>query len=136
MKIRKLLTLFACSLLLSSGLVIAEEHEGVDGDDGEPEKTLADMVMELLPPTADNPGAITNDLALPDVVALDSPARDKAGMINGLSTAKDARDRGAEFGQEMAENAAANRENFSRGNRPDHAGPPETPPTPETPGRP
>ena len=112
-----------------------------------------DVTIRLLPENAVDPGELTRQIELPPA-AQGTPPADPAngpppgaenGQGRGLDVAEEARARGREFGQEIAEQAKENRENAGRPDSagpPDGAGPPADPPGPPAtppatpPGRP
>jgi hypothetical protein len=95
-----------------------------------------EITMELLPAQAVGPEEITRRIELPPAANQgntgDQPPAELPGLENGngqgLETATEARERGREFGQDVAEQARENRENAGRGDDP--PGPPEDPPGP------
>jgi hypothetical protein len=97
-----------------------------------------EITMTLLPDKAADAAEITKHIELPSApgpTAADGKRPDDVpgaehGEGQGLDTANEARDRGREFGQEVAEQARENRENAGRG--PDSPGPPVD--LPVTPG--
>ncbi len=93
-----------------------------------------DLTMKLLPEGATSAEPITRQIELPatppssagndkDQGAKSSPIE---GAGTGRDTAAEARERGREFGQDVAEQARENRENAGRGRG--STGPPATPP--------
>lgn len=79
----------------------------------------ADEILEptiaLLPEDADLPDAVTNAIELPEVASAEAIER----STKGLETANLAREDGRAFGEAAAAAAQENRENVSRGSRPD-----------------
>jgi len=113
------LTIAAAVLLLLTGRATGQESA-----DAEVEIDDLEVTMTLLPADGARPEAITRTITLP-------PAAERTGAddaadrgAEGREIAEEARDRGREFGQEMAEQARENREDAGRG------GPPEDPPGP------
>jgi hypothetical protein len=102
--------------------------------------------MTLLPENAVDASAITRRIELPPAAAAAERPADLPGLDNGrgqgLETAAAARERGREFGQDVAEQARENRDNAGRGDDP--PGPPTDLPGPrddvggplDIPGRP
>ncbi len=91
-----------------------------------------EVTMALLPENAADDDTVTRRIELPPAnreAASDKPPVEIPGAENGdgkgLDTAAEARERGREFGQDVAEQARENRENAGHGN-----GPPESPPGP------
>ncbi len=91
-----------------------------------------EVTMALLPENAADAADVTRRIELPPAnrsAAGDKPPAEIPGAENGdgkgLETAAEARERGREFGQDVAEQARENRENASHGD-----GPPEVPPGP------
>lgn len=110
---------------------------GVGAQDAANDAAL-EVTIRLLPENAaGRPDEITRRIELPPAVRPDSPANsapDRRGA--GQDTAAEARERGREFGQEIAEQARQNRENAGRPDRtgpPDNAGPPDDVPGPQGP---
>ena len=129
MRLYKLITLFAC-LLLMSGATFAQENG--DGGDGGEEDDL-DITMTLLPANAATPEAMTKSIQLPAAAVAQTQEHSAAGRskerrTQALEKAAEARERGRDFGQDMATQARDARENRSRGGRPDNPGPPNNPP--------
>ncbi len=95
-----------------------------------------ELTMTLLPEEAQDSGAITRRIELPPPPAGERPAEppgaDQGQGQQGLDTATEARERGREFGQSVAEQARENRENAGRGDGPPDKspGPPADLPTP------
>ena len=132
---RKFVWAWTIALFLGTGSVWAQDN----ANDEEAEITIRLMGAA----EASLPDAVTADIALPDSLPEDVAAVDKARFgidtanenrqrrEDGLATADEARERGAE----MAEEARENRENRGRSEdlpgRPDVPDPPEipTPPT-------
>ena len=131
---RKFLLLGATALLMSFGSAWTQETEGGE----EVESTIRLMGAA----EAELPDAVTKEISLPESVTEDSAAVENAarGLENanenrmrreeGLSTADQARERGAE----MAKEAMENREN--RGRSEDHPEPPDDPEPANPPGPP
>ena len=106
-----------------------------------------EITMTLLPEKAKDATEITRKIELPAVAQGKRPAElpgAEHGKGQGLDTAAEARERGREFGQAVAEQARDNRENAGR--RDDHpsgppadlpvtphGGPPDTVPAPSKP---
>lgn len=123
------------ALLLCMGNAWAQDDESAD----EAETTIRLMTDA----EAELPGDVTADIALPDSVPEDAAAVENARFGidtanenrqrrgDGLATAEEARERGAE----MAEEARENRENRGRSEeRPDRPDPPDRPDVPTPPG--
>jgi hypothetical protein len=95
-----------------------------------------ELTMALLPEDAVDAEVITRRIELPpaapDAAANSQRPAEPPGQANGqgpgLDTAAEARERGREFGQNVAAQARENRENAGRGDDP--PGPPENPPGP------
>lgn len=121
----------AATALTLSGATLAQNEPRSDTIAAELEVT-----MVLMPQGAARPDAITRIIALPPAAVLHDRA--EAGeeldaddqRQTGLDTAAEARERGREFGQSMAEQARENREDAGRGNAPvdPPGGPPVDPP--------
>jgi hypothetical protein len=118
-------------LLLSAGVVLAEEDDASAADPAEATiRLMGEVEAEL-------PEAITNEIMLPPAATENSAAVEKAAhglqnaqenrdrRENGLSRADEAREHGAE----MAEEARQNREN--RGRFEDRPTPPDRPGPPD-----
>ncbi len=146
----KFLSVLSLAFLLSAGSAYAQATDENGGDEGE-------LTITLIPdPEADLPEAVTKQISLPLPNASDADNENSAdgraiadGRLvrrqDSLDTATDARNRGSEFGADMAADAQLNRENFSRGDAldlpglvPDIPVVPDIPnaPTPPTPPRP
>ena len=111
-----------------------------------------EVTIRLLPENAVGPGELTRQIELPPAAQANSAAAPPADPANGpppgaengqgrgLDVAEEARARGREFGQEIAEQAKETREDAGRPDSagpPDGAGPPADPgPPPTPPGRP
>jgi hypothetical protein len=108
-----------------------------------------EVTIRLLPENAVGPEEISRRIELPAAAAFPTPPEQPAdgpppGAENGggagLDIAAEARERGREFGQEVAEQARENRENAGRPDEPgppiDVPGPPDTPGPPDVPGPP
>jgi hypothetical protein len=100
-----------------------------------PSESSLDVTIRLLPENAVGPEEITRRIELPPAAeAARPPQAAEAGPPSGVDgpgrgqeVSSEARERGREFGQEVAEQARGNRENAGR---PDNAGPPEGVPGP------
>jgi hypothetical protein len=125
------------ALALLAGLSVAAQEKA-------PERPPArlEITMTLLPENAKDPGTVTRKIELPAAGQNKGDGKRPAetpgaehGNGQGLDTAAEARERGRDFGQAVAEQARDNRENAGR--RDDHpSGPPaDRPSPPETPGR-
>ena len=100
--------------------------------DGEPVQEELELTMTLMPADAELPEAVTRTIELPPAAAArgveaSEPGRSRAdgargNRQEGQDAAAEARERGREFGEAMAEQARENREDAGRGD------PPETPP--------
>jgi hypothetical protein len=107
MKLSKSLAVAALTCALS-GFAFAQDDE---------------LTMTLLPEGAELPDAVTKVIELPkndegEYIASEEGVTNSA---EGLAIANAAREDGRAFGEEMAASARENRENFSRGGRPDLA---------------
>lgn len=120
----------ACAALVAALAFAGHSQEANDAS--------LEVTIRLLPENAVGPDEITRRIELPPVAAATPPA-DAAngpppgadnGRGPGLDIATEARERGREFGQEVAEQARENRENAGR---PDDAGPPLDLPSPPDP---
>jgi hypothetical protein len=108
-----------------------------DAHDTGPDADSLDVTMTLLPEGAKQPDAVTRTITLPSAASsqaasasasgLDKANANRARRENGLKTAEEARAEGRDFGQEMRQQAAEQRENAERGKRPSDAGPPGQP---------
>lgn len=141
MKANQRALVVAGMLLVGSASAIAQEA----GAPGNAADTL-DLTMTLMPEGATRPDAVTRIIELPAEAAeaaqenaargLSTANEARANRASGLDVAAEAREQGAEFGQQIREQAQENRENAERG-RPDSAGPPDTPGVPaDRPGPP
>jgi len=100
-----------------------------------PSEPSLDVTIRLLPENAVGPEDITRRIELPPAAQNARPPQaanpgPPAGVENpgrGDEVAGEARERGREFGQEVAEQARGNRENAGR---PDNPGPPDGVPGP------
>ena len=141
MKAAEFLSALSLAFLLSAGSAYAQDPGEDPGDEGE-------LTIRLIPdPAAGLPEAVTKPIALPlpDEQSGEGMTRSADGLIRanarltrdgrvaGLAIATDARNRGSEFGADMALEAQSNRENFSRGNASDL---PARPDLPNLPGGP
>jgi len=102
-----------------------------------------ELTMELLPENAIDAQVITRRIELPPAAEPGSgqrpaelPGPPNAENGQGRETAAEARERGRDFGQDVAEQARENRDNAGRGDDP--PGPPEDLPGPpaDVPGAP
>ena len=102
-----------------------------------------EITMALLPENAVGPEVIISRIELPPAAeqgADGQPPEELPGLTNGqgkgLESATEARERGRELGQDVAEQARENRDNAGRGDDP--PGPPEDLPGPpaDVPGAP
>lgn len=106
-----------------------------DAHDTGPDTDNLDVTMTLLPEGAKQPDAVTRTITLPSAASsqaasasgLDKANANRDRRENGLKTAEEARAEGRDFGQEMRQQAAEQRENAERGKKPSDAGPPEQP---------
>lgn len=140
---------------LALGYALAASAQPPKGTDN------LDVTMTLLPESAQSPEPITRHIELPPAEnpsaekgsSGEQPQKDQSppleGPGQGADTAAEARERGREFGQDVAEQAQQNRENAGRSGAPD-AQPPDVPPvvppnppnppgppnTPQGPGKP
>lgn len=94
-----------------------------------------EITMALLPENAVGPEAIISRIELPPAAEQGADGQrpeELPGLTNGqgegLETAAEARDRGRELGQDVAEQARENRDNAGRGDDP--PGPPADVPAP------
>jgi hypothetical protein len=136
---RSVLSAFAVLVLCGWHVAHAQPAAG-GGDD-----TL-DLTMTLLPENATGPEPITRRIELPSAAAgagqPNAPAVPPGEAVppaaagEGSSTAEQARERGREFGQDVAEQAREIRENAGRGNAPESPGPPDLPEPPGPPNDP
>lgn len=137
MKSATFLGTLSLAFLLGAGLAHAQGTDEDPGDEGE-------LTITLIPdPEADLPEAVTKTIELPEAASDEGRMRSTDGRAiaddrlelrqAGLDTAAEAREFGREFGENMAEAAKENRENFSRGNAPDL---PELPDLPDLPDGP
>ena len=130
-----------CGCLLGSGAVAQE----ASGDEAVPEEL--ELTMKLMPVDADLPDAVTRTIELPPATSARAVEASERGLStvnaakqnrqDGLDTAAEARERGREFGEAMAEQARQNRGDAGRGNAPPAppAGPPDHVPAPPDPPR-
>jgi hypothetical protein len=120
----KLLARVVCIVVALAGAVAAHAQP--------PSETSLDVTIRLLPENAVGPEEITRRIELPPAAeAARPPQAAEAGPPNGVEgpgrgeeVSSEARERGREFGQDVAEQA---RENAGR---PDNAGPPDGVPGP------
>ena len=136
-----------------TGLALATTFAwGANAQENEHARERLEVTMTLLPEHAENAAQV-----IQRIIDLPPPPAEQAGgngqkpdelpgadhgQGEGLETAAEARERGREFGQDVAADARENRENAGRGDDP--PGPPETPPgppdnlptPPSNPGRP
>jgi hypothetical protein len=132
MVLKRSMVLAAATWLLAGAVANAQDADGSNGSDDS-----LDVTMTLLPEGASLPDAVTRTIPLPDTATsshaqpgLDTANENRLRRDDGLETAQDARDRGRQFGQDVRDQAAEQRENAERGQRPDGAGPPDgLPPT-------
>jgi hypothetical protein len=113
-----------------------------DSDKGEDDGL--DVTMTLMPESAEESAAITNEIDLPknDLEEYIPSAQAVENSPVGLDTANAARDDGRAFGEDAKNLAEDNRERFGRGGRtpdldsliPEEA--PDTPSVPEPPSQP
>ena len=140
MKAAKFLGALSLAFLLSAGLADAQGTDEDPGDEGE-------LTITLIPdPEADLPEAVTKTIELPEFASDEGRTNSADGLEianearnrrqAGLDTAADARERGAEFGADMAEAAQENRENAGRGSAPDRPDLPDLPDLPDGPNPP
>lgn len=130
------------ALALLAALPVAAQQQAP-----QPPPPRLEITMTLLPENAKDPSSVTRKIELPAAGQAKTDGKRPAdipgaehGKGQGLDTAAEARERGRDFGQAVAEQARDNRENAGR--RDDHpSGPPPDRPTPpnatppETPGR-
>jgi hypothetical protein len=126
--------------LTYTGLALAAACAwGTNAQENERARERLEITMTLLPEQAENAAQV-----IQRIVELPPPPAEQAdgnngrkpeelpglehGSGEGLETAAEARERGREFGQDVAADARENRENAGRGGDP--PGPPETPPGP------
>lgn len=123
---RKFALIGTVVLLMSGSGAWAQDHETT--------------IRLMGPADAELPGVVTNEISLPDALAVDSAAVENAARglgtandnrmmrrNNGLSTAEEARDRAAEMVDGVAESRENNGRSGDRPERPDRpepAGPP------------
>lgn len=123
-------TFFACG-------TAAAQVESVD----ESIEEELELTMTLMPEGADRPDVITKSIELPPAASSRGAEASEKGRETangarqnrqaGFDTASEARERGREFGEAMAEQARENREDAGRGNAPDEPpGPPDDIPGP------
>ena len=100
-----------------------------------------EITMALLPENAVGPEAIISRIELPPAAGAEGQRPEELpglqnGQGKGLETATEARERGRELGQDVAEQARENRDNAGRGDDP--PGPPDDLPGPpaDVPGAP
>lgn len=139
------------AVLLIAGCVlgpgaVAQEPTGDAVPDEEPVSEELELTMKLMPAGAELPDAVTKTIQLPPAASAQAAEASARGLStaneakqnrpDGLDTAADARERGREFGDAMAEQARENREDAGRGNPPTPpSGPPDDlPGPPEPPG--
>jgi hypothetical protein len=103
MNISKSLTVTIAAAALGSGVAVAQDD--------------SDVTITLLPQDAELPDAVTALIELPkDADGNYIPSEEGVThSADGLATANDARENGREFGQETAEQAQQNREDFVHG---------------------
>ena len=131
--------------LVVVSLVLIATHAGAQESSDAPDDTL-DLTMVLMPEGATTPDAVTRVIELPAAAAEAAPVAAESSA-EGLDTANEAREQGRERAQQGREDAvrgppdwAGGPEGRGRGgndgiapptdppgNRPDDAGPPETP---------
>jgi len=135
MSIRTFLPLLALSPLVLTQNAMAQDDEALPP---------LDLTMRIMTdPNAELPEVITQTIELPAPASdqgVESSADGRARTGNDLESreealerAADARERGQDFGQDMAESAREARENQGRSNPPER---PEPPNPPERPGGP
>lgn len=141
MRSAEFLSALSLAFLLSAGSAYAQATDEDAGNEG-------DLTITLIPdPEADLPEAVTKQISLPLPNASDAGNEHSADgraiaddrlerRQAGLDTAAEAREFGREFGENMAEAAKENRENFSRGNAPDLPALPDLPDLPDGPNPP
>ena len=112
---------------------------GQEPPDDQPVPEELELTMTLMPANAELPEAVTKTIELPPAAAARSaeasePGRERADDARGnrQDTAAEARERGLELGEAMAEQARENREDAGRGDPPvtPPAGPPDDLPGP------
>lgn len=124
------------AVLVMAACFIGTAVLGQEPPDDEAVPEELELTMTLMPANAELPEAVTKTLELPPAAAArgaeaSEPGRDRAGDARGsrqegLDTAAEARERGLELGEAMAEQARENREDAGRGDPP--ATPPDGPP--------
>ena len=135
MSVRTLLPLLALSQLALTHSATAQDDEALPP---------LDLTMRIMTdPNAELPDVITQTIELPapasdQGVANSAEGRARTGnelesREEALERAADARERGKDFGQEMAESAREARENQGRSNPPERPEPPNPPERPGTP---
>ena len=122
--------LLICTLALADGA----RAQDADDEDQEPLPEDLELTMTLMPEGEALPEAVTRTIELPPS-ASDAAATNAAGLSQaneardareeGLDTAAEARDKGRELGEQMAEQARENREDTGRSKPPP---PPDGPP--------
>ena len=122
--------------LVMAACFIGSAVFGQEPPDDPPVPEELELTMTLMPANAELPEAVTKTIELPASAAprgaeASEAGRERAGDARanrqeGLDTAAEARERGLEFGEAMAEQARENREDAGRGDPP--ATPPDGPP--------
>jgi hypothetical protein len=141
-------TAVAAAMIVFFGYGSADAQEPSAADNA---ADTLDLTMTLMPEGATLPDAVTRIIELPAVAAeaaqenaasIDTANEARISRESGRGIAADAREQGAELGQQVREQAQENRENAERG-RPDSAGPhdrpggpPDVPGPPDRPGGP
>ena len=124
------------ALALLAGLPAAAQQQAPQPQAPERPPARLEITMTLLPESAKDASSVTRKIELPAAGQGKSEGKPPAelpgaehGKGQGLDTAAEARERGRDFGQAVAEQARENRENAGR--RDDHpSGPPADLPKP------
>jgi len=124
------------TLVAATALTLSDASLAQSDADNDAVAAELEVTMVLMPQGAARPDAITRIITLPPAAALREAAQSgeqrdaDEQRQNGPDTAAEARERGREFGQSMAEQARENREDVGRGNAPvdPPGGPPMDPP--------
>lgn len=133
------------AVLLIGGWVLAPVAAAQAPSDDETVPEELELTMTLMPADAELPDAVTKTIELPTAASESGVAASEQGLATangarqnrqeGFDAAADARERGQEFGEAMAEQARENREDAGRGDPPvtPPNGPPDDLPVPPDP---